>query len=89
MRRNRELYIKNIQMVALCAICSFWLLVSPIVQFEFRVETVAGMATFVAADLLLTAALSALGVALNGMADQHRIITVESMRAAIRRPWKR
>ena len=88
-RPGRDLYWTNVQMVLLCALTSFWLLVSPLVPYVFDTKSIVGMALFVSAQLVLTIALAWVGVTLNRLAAYEKRVTLQTVRAALRRARRR
>ncbi len=85
MRAKVTLIGHHILMVLLCALCAFWLLISPLVPVEFDPTTGQGMAVFLGAGLVLTALLSTIGITLNLLAWRERRVTLHSLP----RPWRR
>ena len=85
-RRHRMLYRRNMAVVILCALSSFWVLYAlPLLDTRTR----QGAAAFVLAHLALTAILSTVGVTLNRMASYQQRVTVHTVRAALRRTRRR
>jgi hypothetical protein len=70
-------------MVLLCAMSSFWFLVSPLVPYTFATETVGGVALFVGVHLLLTGTLGTVGVTLNYMTAHQVPVTRHGVRRAL------
>ncbi|HWE64362.1 MAG TPA: hypothetical protein VHB98_21835 [Chloroflexota bacterium] len=79
-----DLSRNNARMIVLCTLCSFVLLAPT--TFD---TTGAGLARFTLAFLALATALSWIGASLNRMAAYHQRVTPQTVRAALRRAWRR
>ncbi len=79
-KRKDPALVADLLMVILCGITSFWLLASPLVPYPFTLDSSSGMPTFLIADLLLSAALSVVGVTLNHLAARNARVTLRRRR---------
>jgi hypothetical protein len=80
---DRTLRNKNIGIVLLCAMSSFWFLASPLVPYTFATTTLAGLALFAGIHLLLTGTLGTIGVTLNYMTAHQVPVTRHGVRRAL------
>jgi hypothetical protein len=87
-QRNPVLYRANITMLLLCAVSMYYLLVSPLVPFNFDVNLPGGMALFVAVHQVLTIPLAWIGIKLNILTDRDVRFTGDTFRRMMRR-WRR
>jgi hypothetical protein len=72
-------------MLLLCALSGYWLLVSPLIPYQFNTQTVVGMALFLVAHQLFTVVFGSVGIVLNGMTVRDERITRETFRRRLRR----
>ncbi|MDB5057694.1 MAG: hypothetical protein JWO59_1166 [Chloroflexi bacterium] len=85
MRRNPALYRANITMLLLCTLSMYYLLVSPLVPYNFDVNSPGGMGLFIAAHQAMTIVVAAIGIRLNVLADRDVQLTRETFRRMMRR----
>jgi hypothetical protein len=79
-RKELSLYQADLLMVLLCSLTSFWLLVSPLVQYTFYIDTTSGLVQFLVADLIVSAVLGTIGVTLNHLSARNVRVTLRRRR---------